>query len=53
MLDSETGYGRDEHKFANILICVSGCPSKMLARTHVCIHTHVGRDDRLDVGVRQ
>ena len=34
--------------FAYILMCVSGCLSKMLARTHACIYTHVGRDDRLD-----
>ena len=39
--------------FAYILMCVSGCLSKILARTHACIHTHVGRDDRLDVGVRE
>jgi hypothetical protein len=24
----------------------------MLARTHACVHTHVGRDDRLDVDVQ-
>ena len=36
--------------FAYILMCVSGCLSKILARTHACIHTHVGREDRLDGG---
>ena len=25
----------------------------MLARTHACIYTHVGRDDRLDGGLRE
>ena len=38
--------------FASMLICVSGCLSKILARTQAYIHTHVARDDRLDVGVR-
>ena len=39
--------------FAYVFMFVSGCLSNILARTHACVHTHVEREYRLDVGVRE